>query len=141
MLNIKVSKAIYNVSFFTVGSILTIKHTSHINFTQKTNLYYYITNKCLLQGKKENKLLNCIKKHKININLTFEQNKPAKAIFNKNLTILGDICEISQNKPLLQEEILNNFAKNDLFDAKLTIKLENVFLTKQKLNNFRRLCC
>jgi len=90
---------------------------------------------------KEVDMLNFVSKNAISINLLFEQNQPARAIVNINnskLEILGSICEISQNKPLTINEIETNFAKNDFFIAKLTTKLENVFLTKQQLNSFRR---
>lgn len=50
----------------------------------------------------------------------------------------GEICQSAQKQPLSEEEIAKNFQKSEIFDAKTHCELDFVFLTKQKLNEFRR---
>lgn len=92
----------------------------------------------IVDAKHEETILNQTRKTNINIQIYAEENKPLKAIFQDE-EIFGDNCEKAKNQPLTKEEIVENFNKNELFNAKLDVcKLENVFIPKQKLNEFRR---
>ncbi len=50
----------------------------------------------------------------------------------------GEICQEALKQPISKEEIEKNFAKNEIFNAKVACELDYVFLTKQQLNEFRR---
>lgn len=50
----------------------------------------------------------------------------------------GDICQEALKQPLSKEELEKNFAKSEIFDAKVDCELGFVFLLKQFLNEFRR---
>ncbi len=55
-----------------------------------------------------------------------------------NFECEGDVCQLAQKQPLTEDEIEKNFQKSEIFDAKTHCELDFVFLTKQKLNEFRR---
>lgn len=90
----------------------------------------------------ENQILNEIKKKLVKIDLYLSQNKQIKAVFEHNgkkIEITGDILQIAQNQPLSKKDIEENFKKSKFFECEVNIKvLDNVFLPKQKLNEFRR---
>ena len=95
----------------------------------------------ILDNKKETKTLDELKKRNVEIELYFQENKEMKAQFMHNkkaYEIHREKCEKALKQPLTIDEIKNNFNKSDIFDAKLDISLDSVFVTKQKLNEFRR---
>lgn len=82
-----------------------------------------------------------IKKIPLNIEIVAKIQNTITAIVKvgkKIITIEGDICDEAKNQPVKENDIQQNFLKSDYFDAKVFCELENVFLTKQKLNEFRR---
>ena len=90
----------------------------------------------------ENEILNFVKKREIEVKLYLQENCPIKAVVSlhgEDFEIVGDILEKANSKPISIEELKNNFNKSDLFQANLKIEqLDNVFMQKQKLNEFRR---
>ena len=90
----------------------------------------------------EEEILSRTSKRNINIEITAIKNNPIKAninLLNTNIEILGEICQESINQPLKKEEIIDNFKKSEYFNVDLTFKFfDDFFITKQKLNEFRR---
>ncbi len=96
----------------------------------------------IIDSNHETEVLSYIKKHKVNITLTLKQNENITASFTNNgktITVTGEVLQIANNQPITHENLVENFAKSEYFDADLTIEaLDKVFLPKQKLNEFRR---
>ena len=96
----------------------------------------------ILDSKTEEEILKITKKQKLNIKIFAQSEKPIKGIIecrNVRFEIFGDICECAIKQPLTKDEIEKNFAKNDLFEANIEfVVFDSIFLTKQKLNDFRR---
>lgn len=96
----------------------------------------------IIDAKLEDELLKTVKKKDVDIKIFAETNKPIKAIIlidNNSLEITGEICQKAEKQPLTINDLEINFKKSDLFNAKLKIeKLDNIFITRQKLNEFRR---
>lgn len=96
----------------------------------------------IIDQKLESEMSDFYRKVSIKIGIIAEQEKNIKALVDlgqKSLEILGDKLEISKNFPLDANEIKSNFSKSEFFNADIEIlKLEKVFITKQKLNDFRR---
>ncbi len=90
----------------------------------------------------EQKMLsqNAKRKIDVSINACVRKNVKATISFNQEqFEIEGVECLPAQNQPIKLEDIVSNFNKSDLFEANVNIeKLENVFLTKKQLNEFRR---
>ena len=81
------------------------------------------------------------RKRNVQISLEFIVGKLMKAqtvVNGKKLTIFGEECSPSKTRPLSEGEIISNFNKSEYFNCELKIKLEKVFIAKQKLNEFRR---
>lgn len=108
--------------------------------TQKVNVGDDVN--LIIDWKFEQDLLNFKLRKKIKINIFAKNNEKITAKFEingKKHEIFGDICEIAKNQPITKNDLLNNFDKSELFEADLNIvELDNVFITKQKLNEFRR---
>lgn len=96
----------------------------------------------IIDKKLEDETLSCCKKKEIQISIYAQENHPIKAEFSHNGTIFaleGDLCQKAQNQPITPESLKENFSKNEFLSAKLNIvKLDKIFITKQKLNEFRR---
>jgi hypothetical protein len=89
----------------------------------------------------EEKVLSYKKKRRVSIEIFAIQNKPIKAnilLGGKSYEVVGDVCQVAQNSPLTAEELAENFNKSDLFEASVNATLENVFIPKKQLNDFRR---
>ncbi len=90
----------------------------------------------------EDEALSFVRKKEVSISIYAKQNMPIKAAFSFNNEIYeieGDTCETALKQPISIEELKENFSKSELFSASIqTIELENVFMPKQKLNEFRR---
>ena len=101
------------------------------------------TVRLILDSKKENEILQTQKKREIQISINASKNLPIKAKIDlgfKIIEVVGPVCEIANNQPLTEETFISNFSKHELFFGKLTFKkLDKIFLTKQKLNDFRRM--
>jgi len=90
----------------------------------------------------EMKVLEYVKKVPVDIQIFANAHKPIRAIANingKDIEVVGDILESAKSSPLSSLELQKNFGKSEFFAPKLEIKqLDNVFILKQKLNDFRR---
>lgn len=90
----------------------------------------------------ENDVLAQTIKKNINLNITANVNNPitATATINGELVcIKGDICQPANKQPITQKDITENFNKSDIFSPCISVTtLDNIFMPKQKLNEFRR---
>lgn len=90
----------------------------------------------------EKQTLSETKKKEIEISISAKENLPIKATFfvdSKKVEVLGNICQSAKNQPICVEDIENSFKKNSIFTPNIKIEnLENVFISKQQLNEFRR---
>jgi len=89
----------------------------------------------------ENKLLNSISKRNIEIKIKAKENQEISAKINlnkKEIVVKGPICNTAKNAPLTEEELQTNFNKNEYFNPSIIAEIENVFIPKQQLNEFRR---
>ena len=118
----------------TSANIYVITSTQTVNKGDFVNL--------IIDSNLEQNLLNNISKRPIEINIIANKNKPISAIVsinNNKITINGPICPEAIKQPLTKDEIINNFAKNEHYSFIFNkITLDDIFLTKQQLNNFRR---
>ena len=90
---------------------------------------------------KEQEVQNQIRKRKVKIKITAKENLPIKAEFAIGATndfVEGEICLTAKTQALTTQEVENNFSKSEIFEADLDCELENVFLPKKVLNEFRR---
>jgi len=154
----------FNEVFFSSNKELTPKSTFKIiaNNKEKTTLtaydliklsknkYKLTTTQNLSVGdninliadfNQEQQVSSLSPKRKINLSLILKQNEKMSAIFNHNnkeYVFYGEICEPSKNQPISLDDLKANFNKSELFEINLNCEIENVFITKQKLNQFRR---
>lgn len=92
-------------------------------------------------SEKEKLVLSRISKRKIKIQIIAKKNDKICAKFalnNKNYEVFGSTCEVAKNNPLSTVEIKNNFAKSEYFNCDIDSTIEDVFLPKRLLNEFRR---
>ncbi len=90
---------------------------------------------------KEQELLNKITKRDIKIYIQAKEGERLFAkteIDGKTIEQFGDILDKAKSSPISNEELENNFNKNDYFTAKITADIGEVFIQKSKLNEFRR---
>lgn len=90
---------------------------------------------------KEQELLNYKTRKKVKVEIVARVGKQIEAwidLFNEKFLVLGEVCGEAKNQPITFEDLKLNFNKSDLFEVELETELEKVFLTKQKLNEFRR---
>ena len=133
---IKDNKEIAVISAF---DIKTIEGGFEITTTQEVEIGARVH--ILTDPKAEEELFKHIKKREIDISIVANENEYICAKINlcgNKVTIEGDVCQEAKNYPLTKEEIENCFAKNEYFKANIDLKLMNVFMPKQKLNDFRR---
>lgn len=118
----------------TKNNVYRLTTTQNVKVGNSINL--------IVDANHEAEVLSYIKKRKVKIVLSLKQNESIKATFlnnNEHITITGDILQSANNQPITQENLIENFAKSEYFDAELTVEnLDKVFLPKQKLNEFRR---
>ena len=108
------------------------------------------TNKCfkgdsvnlIIDYELETQALNYAKKVEINVNLSLEIDKPIKAtlfIDGNAFEIYGDVVQKAVNAPITKEQIKDCFSKSQFFVANIAdFNLENCFISKGMLNDFRR---
>lgn len=96
----------------------------------------------IVDANAEESVLSAIKKRPVLIEIFAEKDKAIRAVFEVEgvkFEVEGDVCQQAQKQPISQQDFASNFAKNDIFDARVKIcALDKVFMTKQKLNDFRR---
>ena len=96
----------------------------------------------IVDAKLEEDVLNFSKKQPLHIEIIAEQNKPIKAIIklnNHKYEVTGEIAQPALKQPVTLNDLTINFLKSDLFNVDVTaLKLDNIFMPKQQLNEFRR---
>ncbi len=95
----------------------------------------------ILDYQKEEDMAKTTLKRKVEVFVFAKPNEKIKAEFeirNQKIEVEGEICLLAQNAPLTQTELETNFSKSEFFEIKLNAEIDNVFLPKQKLNEFRR---
>ena len=111
-----------------------ITTTSVVEVGAKVNL--------IVDSADEKKVLEYVKKVPVDIQIFANANQPIRAITSvkgKDIEVVGDILESAKSSPLSSLELQKNFEKSEFFAPNLEIKeLDNVFILKQKLNDFRR---
>ncbi|MBR2908882.1 MAG: U32 family peptidase [Clostridia bacterium] len=97
----------------------------------------------IIDANQEENILSISKKKVFSADIFAEENKQLKAIVNldgKNIEILGEACQKAISSPISQKDFELSFEKNNLLECKLNfVKFDNIFITKQKLNEFRRI--
>ncbi len=90
----------------------------------------------------EKRVLEHVKKIPIEIEICAKIGEPISAkacVCGKKIEVFGEILDLAKSSPLSIEELQKNFEKSEFFTPILEAKtLENVFILKQKLNEFRR---
>jgi len=126
---------------FTAYDLKTIDGNHYIATTTQ-NLQAGDDINLIIDFASEESMLNMTKKRKLDIELTVSAGRPLKAkiaVFDKVIEVTGDIAQVAQNQPLQKQDFIDNFQKSEYFDANITFeKLDNVFMQKQKFNEFRR---
>ncbi len=96
----------------------------------------------ILDNEIESSVLQNSKKRLIDIRIFAQKNTPIKALISigkDKFEVLGDICEGAIKQPISRDDICTNFAKSEIFVPKIEVAvLDNIFMPKQKLNDFRR---
>ena len=90
---------------------------------------------------KEQEMLSRKNKRKLFMRVTAKVGQPIKAeieLGNEKIVVTGDECVQAKNQPITTDEINANFLKSDIFESQIECEIENVFLTKKQLNEFRR---
>ena len=90
----------------------------------------------------EQAMLTTTRKVNVPIKIVAKANQQITAKFSvdkKMSEVKGEILQTAKNAPLSIEELQENFKKNEFFDFDINAEIENVFIPKQKLNEFRRM--
>ncbi len=108
--------------------------TSVVEVGAKANL--------IVDSADEKSVLEHVKKVPVDIQIFAKACQPIRVIANvngKNIEVVGDILERAKSSPLSSLELQKNFEKSEFFTPNLQIKeVDNAFILKQKLNEFRR---
>lgn len=121
----------YDLTKTANGYSLTTTQTLNINDTVRLISDY----------RNEQEVLSFSKKRNIDLDVYLLENQPLKAVFSVNgkvHTVTGDLCLKALNSPLSEQEVLSCFSKHPVFNGKVNLTLENVFVAKSTLNEFRR---
>lgn len=116
-----------------VNNLFRITTTQKVKVGDRVNL--------ISDFEKEQELLMSTRKRKIEIKITAKQNLPIRAEFKlngENYFVEGELCSVAKSQPITEDELKMNFNKSEIFEAVLDCELENIFMPKQKLNEFRR---
>ncbi len=95
----------------------------------------------IIDYQKEQDIKNTTLKREIQVSVVAKPNEKIKAeleIQNEKIMVEGEVCLLARNAPLTKSELETNFSKSEYFQIKLNSEIGNVFLPKQKLNEFRR---
>ena len=116
-----------------VGQLYRITTTNSVQKGDKVNLIndYSLEQTLLATERKVNKNIKISAKVGESITAIWQDN-------GKTVEVQGVVCDQAQNSPLSIEELQINFKKNPYFEFNILADLENVFIPKQKLNEFRR---
>lgn len=135
----KVMKEEKEVSSFTAFDMKEVSKNTYVVTT--TNNIPLGDLHLIVDEKKENEMLNMSKKInvKITINASVNKNIFAKVkCGNIEFETSGEVCQQSINSPLTKNDFIDCFSKSEYFSPQLSITMENIFLTKKTLNEFRR---
>lgn len=135
----KVMKGEKELSSFTVFDIKTISKNNYVVTT--TNNVPLGDLHLIVDGEKENEMLNVVKKINVRIEINASENKNIFAKIkcrNIEFEMCGKVCQPSINSPLTEKDIVDCFSKSEYFNPLLSVTMKNVFLTKKDLNEFRR---
>ena len=116
-----------------VGNVYKITTTQTIEKGSKVHL--------LTDAKAEEKILSDIKKVNVDIKIRAHVGKKIRAevsLNGQNFAVEGEELQQAKNSPIKKEDIETSFSKSEHFNPLLEIELEDVFIAKQKLNEFRR---
>lgn len=130
-----------NVEIATISAYDLKKENNlyKITTTQKVNVGNTVN--LISDYELETNLLNTKTKRNLEIKITAKENQPIIALTfvnGKEIKVIGETCQTAKNAPLTIEELQNNFNKNEFFNPTINSEIENVFLPKQQLNEFRR---
>ena len=123
----------------TAYDIKKVDNLYRITTTQKVKVGSSVN--LISDFEKEQSMLNFKIKRKLDIYITAKQDEEITAKFVLNgetHTVKGGVCCAAKNQPITEEDLKLNFSKSDLFDASLYIEMDNIFMPKQMLNEFRR---
>lgn len=116
------------------GNEYRLTTTAKVNINDKINL--------IVDNKKEEEALKQKFKMPLAIDIYAEENKNLKGQVKVDETlieVIGDTCESAKSSPLSIRDFEQSFEKNEYFLPNINLKiLENIFLTKKSLNEFRR---
>lgn len=136
--------------FFRNGQEVSV--VTAYDLSKSGNLYRITTTNSVQKGdvvnlindfELEQQMIATTKKINKDIKIVAKINQPITALFEINGTqfkVKGDMLSEAKNSPLTIEELQNNFKKNEYFNFDIDANIENVFIPKQKLNEFRRQC-
>lgn len=115
------------------GDLYRITTTQKVPVGAKVNL--------ISDFEKEQAVLAETLRRKINIKIVALENLPIKAEFivkGVTYTVEGEVLAKAKSQPITEIDLKTSFNKSEIFEANLTCDIENVFLPKQKINEFRR---
>ena len=96
----------------------------------------------IVDAKLENEVLSQNQRRKVKVKLFAREGQKirAKVVLNGGeIEVEGEVCETANKQPIKEKDLKDNFNKSELFEAKVEVEtLGNVFMPKQKLNEFRR---
>ena len=135
--------------FFSLGKETTI---SAFDLKKLANNKYVLTTTSMVEvGAKinlivdsndEKIMLETVKKVPVDIQIFAKIGEQirAESLFNgKKIEVFGEVLDKAKSSPLSALELQKNFEKSEFFAPNLKImQLDNAFILKQKLNDFRR---
>ncbi len=131
-------KEISTVSAYDISEVSKGKY--RLTTTQIVNVGDEV--RLILDARLEEETLKANKKREILVDIYAEIDKKIKAtikVDDESFIEEGEVCQQALKQPITKENLIENFAKSDMFDAKLNVKiLDNIFMSKQALNEFRR---
>lgn len=137
-------KILRNGEEFTTIAPFDIKHNKHTaTLTTTAKLQVYDEVYLLADFDKENNLKDIVKKAPINIDIQAKIGLPITAtlsMLDNTITITGDIVDEAKNSPLSEKDFMTCFMKHDYFSPNINVDMNNIFIPKAKLNEFRRRC-
>ncbi len=164
-INKVVAKKTYKEVYFSSNKTLTPKSTFKTFFGGKENAVitaydlkkltensYVLTTTAnvnagedihvILDEKVEKDIVSISNRVDFPITITLSPLEKIKAefnVYNKDFVVYGDKLEIANTAPLTFNELVENFNKSEVFNAKITANFnEEVFISKKQLNDFRR---
>ena len=96
----------------------------------------------IVDSNAEESTLSVTKKRMVDIAVTAAVDAPITAricVGDKEIAVSGEILTPAKSRPLSIDELKENFNKSEFFDATIKVDvLDQVFIPKSKLNEFRR---